>query len=185
MSNDRELIWVPKKFADEYKQLESIEKQEAAVKKLIDDKRLDIDAEQELLSESLLRFKHTCLTHKIELRKVYQEQADALDALWHEMGDITSQINRHVEQIVQQISPAARHIAALKKEIQELHIYIPENLVRLAGQVSTMDATTKLLLRTLLNMHDAITVDTCWRCGSPLDHGGTNCTNSECQGHSE
>jgi chromosome segregation ATPase len=151
MRDDRkELIWVSKELADEYKQLESVEEQERAVKKIIESKRLDLEEEQELLSENVLLFKGVCLAHKKELSKVYQEQADLLNTLWEDMGDVSTQISQHVNQMTKQIAPLKREVADLKKELDGLRLYVPERLARLAEQVSSMDEKTKSLLRELL-----------------------------------
>ncbi len=153
MENDKkELIWVSKELAEEYKQLESVEEQERAVKKIIKDKRLDLEQEQELLSESLLQFKSVCLAHRKGLEKVYQEQADTLNTLWEDMGDVTTQINKSVTALANRIGPVRQQVEALKKEISGLNVYVPENLIHLAAQVATMDEKTKVLLQNLLNL---------------------------------
>lgn len=149
---DKELIWVSKELAEEYNQLESAKEQERAVKKIINDKRLDIEAEQELLSESLLQFKSVCLAHRKGLEKVYREQADTLNTLWEDMGDVTTQIDTSVNKLTGRISPLKQQVASLKKEIGGLNIYVPENLVKLASQVATMDDKTKILLHSLLDI---------------------------------
>jgi Na+/phosphate symporter len=146
----RELIWVSKKLAEEYKQLDSVEEQERAVKRIIKDKRLDLEEEQELLSESLLMFKSVCLSHRKELTNVYEEQLDLLNRLWEDMGDIKTQINQHVEKMVNKISPLRKEVSDLKKEIENLRLYVPEQLARLAEHVGGMDENTRSLLRELL-----------------------------------
>jgi hypothetical protein len=151
MRDDRkELIWVSKELADEYKQLKSVEEQERAVKKIINNKRLDLEEEQELLSENVLLFKSVCLAHKKALSSVYQEQSDMLYKLWEDMGDVSSQISQHVKQMTNQIAPLKREVSNLKKEFEGLRLYVPERLARLAEQVGSMDEKTKSLLRELL-----------------------------------
>jgi len=146
----KELIWVSKKLAEEYNQLESVEEQERIVKKVITDKRLNIEAEQELLSESVIQFKSVCLAHRKALENVYKEQSDILIKLWEDMGDVSTQINQHVRQMTDQVTPLKREVASLKKEIEGLRLYVPEQLARIAEQVGSMDEKTKSLLRELL-----------------------------------
>ena len=151
MTNEaKELIWVSKKVANEYKQLKGVEKEEQAVKKIIESKRLDLEEEQELLSDNVLLFKSVCLAHKKELGKVYKEQSDLLNTLWEDMGDVSSQISHHVKHITSQIAPLKKEIASLKKEIEGLHLYVPEQFVRLVVQIGSMDEKTKSLLREVL-----------------------------------
>ena len=151
MSN-RELIWVSAVLAEEYKQLDSVEEQERLVKKVIENKRLDIEAEQELLSESVLLFKSVCLAHRKALQQVYEEQSDLLYKMWEEMGDVSTQINSHVKQLTNQIKPLRNEVEELKKEINSLSLYVPDKFVSVVEQVSNMDDRTKVLLRDVLDM---------------------------------
>ena len=161
MSGEKELIWVSKELAEEYKSLESTEAQEAAVKKVISQKRLDLDAEQELLSESMLIFKSVCLAHKKELTKVYNEQSDALYKMWEDMGDVSSEVVKHAKATAELIAPIRTEVAALRKQIDGikhdlcgLDLYIPENMCRLAESVAGMDENTKVILQKLLSFKE-------------------------------
>lgn len=158
MSNEKTHIWVSKKLADEYNTLESVEEQEASVKRIIEKKRLDLDLENELLSESLLVFKSVCLVHKKELEKVYKEQADKLYALWEDTGDITTMVNQHARSVAAQIEPLKNEVVGLKRNIDELkrsleglHLYVPQQLAEITTQVAKMDDKTKGLLSVLLH----------------------------------
>jgi len=157
MSTEKTHIWVSKELADEYNAMESVEAQEAAVKKVIERKRLDLEEEQELLSESLLMFKSVCLAHKKELGRVYKEQAEALYKMWEDMGDVSSEVTRHARSTAELIAPIRAEVAALRKDIDGvktdlsgLNLYIPENMARLAESVSRMDEKTQVLLSKLL-----------------------------------
>jgi len=157
MTTEKTHIWVSKELADEYNSMESVEAQEAAVKKVIERKRLDLEEEQELLSESMLMFKSVCLAHKKELGRVYEEQAEALYKMWEDMGDVSSEVTKHAKATAGLISPIRTEVAALRKDIdgiktdlRGLDLYIPENMARLAEYVSRMDEKTQLLLSKLL-----------------------------------
>lgn len=157
MLDEKTHIWVSKKLADEYNALESVEEQEASVKRVIEKKRLNLDAENELLGESLLSFKSVCLAHKKELEKVYQEQADKIYSLWEEMGDVSSMVSRHAKELAAEIKPisheiqvATRSVGELKKAVSELNIYGAERVVELARMVATMDEKSKEILAALL-----------------------------------
>ena len=150
-------IWVSAELAKEFEQLKSVEEQEASVKRVIERKRLDLDAENEMLGESLLQFKSVCLAHKKELEKVYQEQADKIYALWEDMGDVSSMVSRHAKALSAEIKPitlevqaAKRSVDELKKSVLDLNVYGAERVVELAKMVSQMDDKSKEILSALL-----------------------------------
>jgi len=154
---EKEHIWVSKNLADEYKRLESVEEQEAAVKRVIEKKKLDLDAENEMLGESLLQFKSVCLAHRKELEKVYQDQADKIYAMWEELGDVSTMVSQHAKSLAAEIAPITKEIAtarqnvdALKKSVSELDIYGAERVVELAKMVAQMDEKSKEILSALL-----------------------------------
>jgi hypothetical protein len=155
---DKELIWVSKKLAEEFKSLDKVEEQEASVKRVIASKRLSLDEENELLSESLLEFKSVCLVHKKELQKVYEEQENALYKMWEDMGDISTKILEHSRKVASKTREATREIEtmrtnidALKKTLSGFEIYGADSLAKLAQNVSQMDENTKNILKFLLN----------------------------------
>jgi archaellum component FlaC len=150
--DQKELIWVTKETAEAYKQLETVEEQEKMVKKIIHNKRLDIEGEQELLEENLLVFKGVCLAHRKELSKVYGEQNDLLEKLWEEVGDISGKINESAGELAAKIKPLKDEVACLKREIEGLRLFVPDQLTRLAATVKSMDEDTRSLLRDLLNL---------------------------------
>lgn len=157
MSEEMGLIWVSKELEKEYNSFEDVSKQEAVIKKIIERKKIDIEQENEQLSDSLLQFKHTCLVHKRELEKVYHEESEKLYKLWEEMGDISSEVIRHARKVATEISPIKTavsqlqsDISHLKKELSGLNFYIPDRLVEIASIVGKMDESTKTLLRDLL-----------------------------------
>ena len=157
MGEEKTHIWVNKKLAEEYNSLESVEEQEASVKRVIEKKRLDLDAENEMLGESLLTFKSVCLVHKKELEKVYQEQADKIYALWEEMGDVSTMVSRHAKELAAEIKPVSLEVQAakksvdeLKKSVMDLNIYGAERVVELAKMVAQMDEKSKEILSALL-----------------------------------
>ena len=158
---EKELIWVSKELAAEYKSLETIEEQEKAVKAVITRKKLDLDDENNLLSESLLQFKSVCLVHKKELEKVYNEQGDILSALWVDMGDVSNNISRHAKQLASEISIISKAVSqtkgeveGLRKSLNGLDVYSAEKLTALATQINRMDDDTKDILKFLLNNYN-------------------------------
>ncbi len=157
MSAEKTHIWVSKKLAEEYNSLESVEEQEASVKRVIEKKRLDLDAENEMLGESLLAFKSACLVHKKELEKVYQDQSDKIYAMWEDMGDVSTMVSRHAKELAAEIKPVSLEIQAAKKSVDELkksvldlNIYGAERVVELAKIVAQMDEKSKEILSALL-----------------------------------
>ena len=159
--NYKELIWVSKELADEYKKFETVEEQERLVKKIIERKGIDINDENELLSENMLQFKNVCLLHKKELEKVYNEQAEKLEKLWNDCGDITPKVRQHAKKIVAETSSIGKSvddlnskIDDLKRKVSNINVHIPEQLVRLAETVSSMDDKSLSILKQLLEINN-------------------------------
>jgi len=159
---EKELIWVSKDLADEYKALDSEQLQELMVRNIISAKKIDIEDELNGLDETVLRFKAACLIHKNALQKVYHEQANQLYALWEDMGDIESKIKKHATEIADkakaascQIEVMSGNVSNLKKAVDGLAIYNLDRLTDLVEKVAHMDKATKEIFTFLVKNYEA------------------------------
>lgn len=150
-------IYVGKDIADQLRKSESMEFAESVIKKIIEKKRLDLTNEYDALDDDMVKFKAVCLVHRNTLKKVYEEQTNKLDNLFYEMDSIQKKTNEHAKRLAESVIPIRgtidgimRDVCALKKQIEGMSLYIPENLARLATVVSQMDDKTKSILSALL-----------------------------------
>jgi len=156
--SDKELIWVDKEISEKYNAAESDEEQAKIMLSVIKGKGLDFEEEFNLLSESELRFKAICLTHKNKLTEIYKEQSDMLYKLWEDMGDVGTEISNHAEKVAAEINPIKDSVNSLKTEIEQLKksvssidFYGASDLERIANTVSTMSESSKEILKFLLD----------------------------------
>lgn len=158
---EKELIWVSKSAAEEFKRLDSVEAQAELVMEVIRRKKKDFTDEQAMLDDDILQFKAVCLKHRQELEKVYDEQAKKLEELWKTQGDISHKVSTHARQVAGEVAPLmeevqnlAGQVDRLRSALNSLHIYVPENLVKIAETVSQMDEKTKEVLSVLLSARE-------------------------------
>lgn len=150
--SDREYVWVSKEVANALKECDSPESHLEVMMKVIEGKKKDFTISCEELDANLLLFKAVCAKHRIELKDTYSAQAIELEKLWEEMGDIGSEIRRHVEKAKEDLKPIQLEVQNLREELRGIRsllnaLSIPEGTLRLMNEISRMDAPTREFLR--------------------------------------
>ena len=158
IAGEKELIWVPKKLADEYAKYETVQEQERLVKELINRKKINIENENEHLEEQMLQFKSVCLAHRRELEKAYTEESSKVEQLFLDLGDYSKKVRDSAEKLAGQIRPLSeeienieKNVSSIKKQLHGLDVFAVERLVDLASKLNQMDEGTKQIMQFLLN----------------------------------
>jgi len=156
--SDKELIWVSKDLAESFNKLDTTQEQEIMVKKIIENKRLDLESEYDLLEESMLVFKGVCLKHKNDLDSVYKEQSQKLYGLWEDMGDVSSEVKKHSDSLKSQLNGLKSEVDSvasstnhLEKQLSNLNVHSAGRVVELAKTISNMDDSTKSIMKFLVD----------------------------------
>ena len=156
---EKDLVWLPKSVADKVKQIETVEEADSMIQEYIKTKRQDFIRELENLDDDVLTFKGVCLRHRQELKKVYVEQADLLDKLWEDCGDMGSKIHKHAVAMAAELAPLTAEVKSLKSSIEEVkkligqvNFYPQQTFIQTVESVARMDDKTKGLLRDLLDL---------------------------------
>ena len=156
---EKDLVWLPKSVAAKVKQIETVEEADNMIQEYIKTKRQDFTRELESLDDDVLTFKGVCLKHRQELKKVYDEQADLLDELWEDCGDMGSKIHKHAVAIAAELAPLTAEVKSLKSSIEEVKrligqvdFYPQQTFIQTVESVARMDDKTKGLLRDLLDL---------------------------------
>lgn len=155
---EKDLVWLSKSITDKVKQVDTVEEADRLIQEYIQLKRNNFKHELENLDDDVLLFKSVCLKHRNELKKVYDEQSELLDNLWKDCGDMGSKIHRHAKTLAEELKPITAEVNYLKTSILEVkrlldtvNFYPPHTLIQVTESVARMDASTKELLRDLLN----------------------------------
>ena len=158
MSDNKELIWVTKEQAAQFKELDTVEHQSKVATEIVRQKGLDIESELNQLDDDLIRFKAACLVHKSEMEKVYTEQADKLEALINNCWDVMPVAKDNAQKMADELQPFADKITDLsvsinevKKLTQGINFYGIEQLTKLVEQVNYMDKNSKDIFTFLIN----------------------------------
>lgn len=159
MTEEKDLVWLPKSVAAKVKLVETVEEADNMIQEYIKTKRQDFTRELENLDDDVLIFKGVCLKHRQELKKVYDEQTDLLDKLWEDCGDMGSKIHEHAVALAAELAPLTAEVKNLKSSIEEVKrligqvdFYPQQTFIQTVESIARMDDKTKGLLRDLLDL---------------------------------
>ncbi len=151
-------IYVPQEYADKYNELSHCDAQAKIALEIIASKKLDVQNELSQLDDDLIRFKASCLVHKSELEKVYNEQSDKMEKLINDCWDAMPIAKKNAQKMADELQPFADKVTDLSVSInkikeltQGINFYGIEQITKLVEQVNYMDESSKSVFEFLIN----------------------------------
>ena len=154
---EKELIWVTKEQADQFKELDTAEHQSKIALKILETKSLDIQSDLQQLDDDAVRFKAACLTHKATLESVYKEQSEKMDKLIEECWDVMPKAKKNADKMAAEFAPVVEMVKNLNKEVEDLkksasdiNFYGLRDLSSAVEQIRNLDSESKEMIQFLM-----------------------------------
>lgn len=148
---ERDLIWVNKDLAEQYKELDTDFKKVELVNKIIADKKLDITNDIQNLDDDLLRFKAFALNYSTAFKKTYEDQSEKLFKIWEDCSEPINKIDAKTMSIRKDIIGISKDIDGLAKQLETLNTYKLERLIELIQTYNNMSDNDKDVFKVILN----------------------------------
>jgi len=150
MSDNKELIWVPREIKEVLEKMDSDNEKLRIVDEYINSRKVEITYTIEALDDDLLRFKAFSLKYKTELQKVYEEQNAKLEKLFEDIGGMQDNIYLKIEQAKKQLNPITDKIKEVNKTLDNINTYKIERLIELLEKFNRMSEEDKRLFEILI-----------------------------------
>jgi len=154
MSEQKELIWVPKAMKETIEKMDSDQEKLKLVDEYIKNRKLDITYSIESLDDDLLMFKAFSLKYKTELQKVYEEQGDKLEKLFEDCGDIQSKMHQKIKETKDKLEPIISNIKSINETLDKVNTYKIEKVIDLIEKFNRMSEDDKRLFEMLIKQTD-------------------------------
>lgn len=151
-TDEKELIWVTKEQKEAFNDLNSDQNKKNFVDKLIADRKIDIENSIECLDDDLLRLKAFALTYKTELKKVYDEQDEALEKLWETHDEKIYELKEKIKQLKPELQNIKNQIDKVSEIMNGLSTYNIDKLLEVVRKVNGMSEDDKKLMIDLINL---------------------------------
>ena len=158
-TEEKDLVWLPKKTCEEIKKAESESAQLEIIQKYLDNAKRSMAGDLEQMEEDSIRFKGMLLSYK----KAYSEALDshnvAVEQMWCEinkqMPDMKKEIEKAVKQ-VEDIYPAIENVQALIADVSgkmsNINTYELTKMVELIEKIENCDERTRKVLEKVLSL---------------------------------
>lgn len=158
MSQERELIWVPKELAERFNSLETVEEQSALVMKFIEEQRSRIKASNEYLEDDVLEFKAYCLNYRKALSEVLNAQDPIMEALEEKTAYATNKMKEDLKKVEKLIEPIENRVSILLRKVDgiaaamaKINHHQINQYISVVEQFANMSDDRIDLLRKLIN----------------------------------
>ena len=150
MNDDKELIWVKKEIAEEYKSLESDIKMADMINDIIRRKKVDISNDIENLDDDLIRFKGFCLNYASKFKEAYNEQTENIEKIWEDCNEPISNIVSKTSHIKKEISGISGDIRNISASINDLDTYKLDRIIGIIEKYNSMTDDDKEIFKLIL-----------------------------------
>lgn len=150
MSEEKDLIWVPKSMKKLIDELESDNAKLNLVEKWIEQRKLNIKSDIESLDDDLLMFKAFALKYKKELESVFDEQDKQLEDLWNKCNDSCRESINKINKVKDELRNVVSQVDSVKKTLDGISTYKIEQLLNLVERFNRMSQEEKGFFELLL-----------------------------------
>lgn len=154
MPEGQEFIWVSKEFADQYKQIESIEEKhkvfEEYLKTVTESSRKEFKANLENLDEDVAIYTGLMLKVKQAFEKAKNEQLSASYALWEKFDTELPSTKQKVDKLIEVLKPLSEKLNELNKTLKSIETYDIDRLIGVVEKLSSLYGTNKEMVEFLI-----------------------------------
>lgn len=159
MSDNKELVWVEKEFAEKYKALEGKKETremqiavfEEYMNKVQSQARSDFKANLETLDEDSAIFSGLMLKVKQSFEKAKNEQLDASYAIWEKFDLEIPNINKKTGNIIKELTPLKSQLTEINELMGKIQTYNLDKLLESMQKLRSLYGDQKEMFEFLVN----------------------------------
>lgn len=157
MATDQELIWVPKKKAEEYKAAQGENAQLAIIDDIIANTKHNMRDDLKALDEDVLRFKGMLIAYKNAYSEALQAHYEATYKIWEDIDAKIPNLKAKAAKSVQEFSDVTSEaqkaldiVDTFAKKADIINTYSLTRMVELVQAIQNTDDKTKDILAKVL-----------------------------------
>ncbi len=158
-TEEKELIWLPKKTCDEIKKAESESAQLKIIQDYLDNTKRSMAGDLEQMEEDSIRFRGMLLSYKKAYSDALDFHNDAIEKMWCEINNQTPDMKKEVARVVDQVEgiyPAIEKVQALIADVSgkmsKINTYELTRMVELIEKIENCDERTRKVLEKVLSL---------------------------------
>jgi hypothetical protein len=146
MSEDKDLIWVPKKYADAYKKAKSDDEQLVILEHILSKQKRDIKQDLIELEHDEAQFRASILRYKKAFTEIYENNAKQVNKLWEDIEKKKPNQKNFLKRLENDLAPILGQIEHLSKVIENVNTYHLVRFVELIDKIQSCGSKTQNLL---------------------------------------
>lgn len=160
MSENRELIWVPEKFAQQYKQITSDEAKYAALEKFIAGFKIDVKKEfessLEVIEEDVVIFQGLMLKAKQSFTTAKNEALASSYALWEEYDKERPKVSAKIKELTDTVLPFLDQLDRVNNAMAKIQTYNIDRIMDVIHKFEGLSERGKLMFEFMMSNSDKI-----------------------------
>lgn len=137
LSEERDLIWLPRSLAGKVKELESPQQMEALILEFIEQSKQDIKISLDSLDESLITYKAQMISARNRFEEAKNKELEANCAMWEKFEDERPRIQEKVKSLISELEPLKKELDGINKSIKNIETYDIERLLKIIKEINS------------------------------------------------
>jgi hypothetical protein len=147
---EKDLIWVPKNVADEYKKMESDAGQLEFIEKYIEETRKDLKLDLDNFEDDVIKYRGLMLKAKETFRKAKEEELQANYDLWENFEMEKPAISEKINSIVNLLDPLKNELNEISGILKKIDLYELQNLEKTLNSIHNLYGDNKAMVEFLM-----------------------------------
>lgn len=137
ITEEKDLIWLPKSLVKKIKDIEDTKTIEAEIYKYIEESKKDLRINLESLDDDVLLYKAYMIKAKNAFEAAKNEQLEASYALWEKFDTELYEVRKKVEKVKEVMNPIKQELEELKTLMNSVKTYDIEKLLEVIKTIAT------------------------------------------------
>jgi len=136
LSEEKEIVWLPKSIASQIKDLNDKKMEEEIILKYIDESRSDIKHFLENLDDDLLQYRALMVKTRNAFKEAKEEQLQANYELWENFDKEMPSLQEKIDKVKKAIEPVSNQIKELNEALGNIRSYELKELLEVIKGIS-------------------------------------------------
>ena len=149
--SDKELVWLPKKLAEQVKSIESDAALNAMIDKHFTDSMSEIKAHLESLDDHVLQYKGLMAKAREAFKDASDDMVQKSYEVWEAFDEAAPSIRNKIDKVKSEVSPLAAEINQVNLELKSINTSQIERVLDLIERIGYLNDESKDMFRFLMN----------------------------------
>ena len=138
MSEEKELVWLPKELAAKINDIEGVEGLRKEILSYVDETKRHLRNDIEMMDEDILLYKAYMIQARDKFKQAKNEELEANYTLWETFDEELGETRKRVRNVQDVLEPLKKDLNTIEQSIRNLNTYKMEDVLKIVDKFNNM-----------------------------------------------